>query len=374
VNGTLAIVLFFVGILFVILIHELGHYLVARRFGFRVLEYFVGFGPRVWSTRRRGIEYGIKAFPLGGYVKIAGMNPWEKVAAEDVPQAYFSKPTWQRALVIVAGPGSHLVVAAMLFAASFWIFGQDVEREHLLISQIQSINGGVSPARVAGVHAGDEILSIGDIASPDSQQLQRALRAHIGESVTLVVQRAGEPVSLSVTPELAVAEGREIARIGVLVDHIEQRPVGPVEGLVLGGGEIGPSVALSVETVGRVFGPDGIGSVFRALFTDEPRDALGPTSVIGIGQAVGEAGTAGRWNPILQTLAFATVFIGLINLVPLPPFDGGHLLLLAIEKVRGRPVDLRRVVPVSVAVMTFLAVFVGATMVLDIAEPITQVP
>ncbi|MGZ8578650.1 MAG: site-2 protease family protein, partial [Actinomycetota bacterium] len=116
--GALAIVGFFVGLLGVILIHELAHYATARAYGFRVLEYFVGFGPRVWSTRRQGIEYGVKALPLGGYVRIAGMNPF----ADDVPpgdeaRAYGAKPIWQRAIVIASGPLSHFLVAAILFSA-----------------------------------------------------------------------------------------------------------------------------------------------------------------------------------------------------------------------------------------------------------------
>jgi len=114
--GPLATVLFFVGILVIILIHEAGHYIAARGYGFKVEQYFVGFGPKVWSFRRGEIEYGVKALPLGGYVKIAGMNPYEPVADADLPRAYGSKPRWQRALVIFAGPGSHFVVAALLFA------------------------------------------------------------------------------------------------------------------------------------------------------------------------------------------------------------------------------------------------------------------
>lgn len=373
-SGPLAIVLFFLGVVVVILVHELGHYLVARRFGFQVLEYFVGFGPRLWSTRRDGIEYGVKAFPLGGYVKIAGMNPWETVAPDDVPRAYFSKPAWQRALMIFAGPGSHVVVALLLFAASFWIFGQEVPREHLQISQVQRINGSTSPALDAGIRPGDELLVVGGVESPDSERLQEVLLANVGRAVDVVIGRDGDRIPLSVTPELAEVDGREIARMGVIVDRFENEAVGPVEGLVLGAGEVGNATVSSIQTVGRVFGPEGIGSVFRALFTDAPRDADGPTSVVGIGQAVGEAGQEGEWFLILQFLGYVTVFIGLLNLLPLPPFDGGHLALIAIEKVRGRPVDFRRVVPVSVAVLTFFAIFVGATMVLDIAEPITRAP
>ena len=373
-SGPLAVVLFFVGVILVILVHELGHYLVARGFGFKVLEYFVGFGPRLWSTRRGEIEYGIKALPLGGYVKIAGMNPWETVATEDVPRAYFSRPAWQRALMIFAGPGSHVLVAGLLFAGSFWIFGQDVLREHLMISQVQRINGSSSPALEAGLRPGDEILRVADVQSPGSERLQQVLRAHVGRPVDLVILRDGSELTASVTPELAEVEGRELARVGVVVDLFESQPVGLIEGLALGAGAVGDATVSSLQTVGRVFGPEGVGSVFRALFTDTPRDAEGPTSVVGIGQAVGEAGQEGEWFLILQFLGYVTVFIGLLNLLPLPPFDGGHLALIAIEKIRGRPVDFRRVVPVSIAVLTFFAVFVGATMVLDIAEPITRAP
>jgi membrane-associated protease RseP (regulator of RpoE activity) len=374
VSGPLAIVLFFVGVVVVILVHELGHYLVARAFGFQVLQYFVGFGPRIWSTRRGEIEYGVKAFPLGGYVKIAGMNPWETVAPEDVPRAYFSKPAWQRALMIFAGPGSHVLVAVVLFASSFWIFGQDLERRHLLVSEVQPLGGTTSPALEAGVRPGDEILGIGTVRSPDDVELQRELRANVGREIPLVVLRDGREVALEVTPQLTRFEGREVARIGVIVDLFERVRVGPIEGLGLAMGEFGDATVSSVLTVGRVFGPEGVGSVFRALFTDEPRDREGPTSVLGIGRAVGEAGAAGEWSSILRFFGYVTVFIGLLNLLPLPPFDGGHLVLIAIEKVRGRPVDFRRVVPVSVAVLTFFAVFVGATMILDVAEPITRAP
>ena len=102
----LGVLLFAVVMLVVIMIHELGHYTVARLFGFKIEEYFLGFGPKLWSTKRGEIEYGVKALPLGGYVKIAGMNPYQPVAPEDLPRAYGSKPRWQRALVIFAGPGS----------------------------------------------------------------------------------------------------------------------------------------------------------------------------------------------------------------------------------------------------------------------------
>src|SRR5438552_1300421 len=123
-SGGVVTGLFFLGIIIVILIHEAGHYLVARAFDLKVEEYFVGFGPELWAIKRGEIRYGVKAFPVGGYVKIAGMNPYEPVKPQDLPRAYGSKPRWQRALVIAAGPGSHVVVALIVFTLSIAIFGQ----------------------------------------------------------------------------------------------------------------------------------------------------------------------------------------------------------------------------------------------------------
>src|SRR5207247_3266731 len=120
-----AIVAFFIALLAIILIHEFGHYLVARRFGFRVLEYFVGFGPKLWSFRRGEIEYGVKAIPAGGYVKIAGMNPFQNdVPPGDEERAYGARPRWQRALVILAGPVSHFLVGGLILAAVLAVSGR----------------------------------------------------------------------------------------------------------------------------------------------------------------------------------------------------------------------------------------------------------
>ena len=159
-SGTLAIVVFFTGLLFIILIHEAGHYLIARAYGFKVEEYFVGFGPKLWSFRRKDIEYGVKALPLGGYVKIAGMNPYEPVALEDQDRAYGSKPIWQRAMVILAGPGSHFIVAAILFASWLFFFGDPRTPTPYITSVETTLNGSPSPAAVAGLQPGDRIVGV----------------------------------------------------------------------------------------------------------------------------------------------------------------------------------------------------------------------
>ena len=371
----------FVGLLLVlgfitviVAIHELGHYLFARRFDMKIEQYFIGMGPKLWSTRRGETEYGVKAFPIGGYVRIAGMNPFEAVRPEDLPRTYGAKPAWQRALVIFAGPASHFLVALAIFTALLAIYGKPIPAIEVI--EIQGINNHASPAGDAGLLPGDIIVSANGqtIDIDNGERLGKIAEANVGEPVTYVVRRGDQELSFDVVPEPAMVDGEQTARIGIVIGGATES-VGPVESVVSGGGLVGRSVTQSFVTVGRVFGPEGVGSVFRALFTEEPRDPEGPTSVIGIGQVVGEAGTDGQWDRILELLGFATVFVGLINLVPLPPFDGGHLLLVGIEKLRrGRPVDMRKVVPVSVAVISLLVLFVGATMVLDITEPISLSP
>jgi membrane-associated protease RseP (regulator of RpoE activity) len=363
----------------IIAIHELGHFYFARRFAMKVTEYFVGFGPwKIWSRRKGELEYGVKPIFIGGYVKIAGMNPYEENPPEDAPRLYGAKPIWQRAITIFAGPASHFVVAAVIFAIWLSIFGdpRTAPLTPLVIDEVEfTMNGDQSPAAAAGIQAGDRILVLGDVEKPDSQQLSEIVTSQVedrpGEPLTVVVDRGGQRVTLSVVPELAEVDGETRGRMGVIVAPPDPEPAGLGAALIGGVKEVGFSVKESFSQIGRVFGPEGVGRVFTLLFNDEERRPDDAASVVGISQQVGATSSAGDWSTILYLFGFVTVFVGLINLVPLPPFDGGHLLTLAIEKVRGKPVDMRTIIPVSAAVMAFFVMFVGATIVLDVTKPIT---
>jgi len=370
VTFTIGIVLFSVGLLAVILIHELGHYVAARAFGFKVEEYFVGFGPKLWSTRRGEIEYGVKALPLGGYVRITGMNPFQEVSEADRPRAYGSKPAWQRAIVIAAGPLSHLVVAFVLFSIWIALVGSPYGPVTVFVDQVvPRLNGQVSPAETAGLRPGDVLLRAGPIDVASGRSMVRYTTAHIGDPVPLVIRRDDRTLHVTVTPVAWTdpSTGDTIGRIGILTNG-RYETVGPARSVLDGGRLVGTTIVQSFGQIGQVFGPNGIGSTFRALFLGAPRTAQDPQSVVGVARVVGTAAQRGGLVDVLQLLGFVTVFIGLLNLVPLPPFDGGHLAVLVIEVVRGRAVDMRKLIPVSAVVISTLVLFVGMTLILDLTK------
>jgi membrane-associated protease RseP (regulator of RpoE activity) len=355
----------------IISIHELAHFGAARHYGMKVTEYFVGFGPRIWSTRRGELEWGVKALPIGGYVKIAGMNPYETVAPEDADRTYGAKPAYQRALTIFAGPGSHFVVAAILFSITFFFFGDFRSTVPVVGSVESSMNGSSSPAADAGMKAGDVIVGIGDVRNPTQDQMRdivtAAVRHDPGTPLAITVERDGQEIDLEMVPELDTVGGVTMGRVGIVLGT---ERIGLVPSVVAGVKEVGFAIAESVGQVGRVFGPQGVGRIVTLLTSDAPRSNSDATSVVGISQQVGATSSNGDWGTILYFFAFVTVFIGLINLLPLPPFDGGHLAVVAYEKVMHRSVDMRKLIPVSAAVIAFFVIFVSATMFLDVMKPI----
>jgi membrane-associated protease RseP (regulator of RpoE activity) len=372
---TLTIVGFVIALFAIVMIHELGHYLVARAYGFRVLEYFLGFGPKLWSFRRGEIEYGVKAIPAGGYVKIAGMNPFENdVPPGDERRAYGARPRWQRALVILAGPVSHFVVGGLILGLVLSVWGRPTGPWR--IDGVPRTVGvdTPSPAYQAQMLPGDLIISIAGVPTDDVEALNGVVTDHIGQPVPVVVQRDGRTMTFTLVPVAEDADGQTKGRLGVVITQVGTEHVSVPVAFVQGFGDVGSFAGQSVSQIAHVFGPQGFGRVFTLLFTDTPRDRSDPASVVGISREVGVIGQQGNWAYVLSVFAYIVIFIGLVNLLPLPPFDGGHLAVLAIEKVRGRRVDLKKMVPVSAVVLALLGVLTISTLVLDIWKPLPTSP
>ena len=369
--AALGIGAFIVALILVIVIHEAAHFGVARAFDIKVSEFFVGFGPKLWSRKRGDTEVGFKAIPAGGYVKIAGMNPFETIPPEDLPRTFGAKPIWQRALVIVAGPATHFALAFLCFALWLAFVGQPEPRGARIALVDATLNGAPSPAAVGGLEEGDVLLAVGDREDPTAEDLREYTTAHVGEPVPFTIRRDGEVVEVTMTPKLDVIEGEEIGRIGVQVEPIRIVRVteGPV-GSVTGGVDlVGENLVGTVQGVARIFGPEGLGRMVDLVFTDEQREPGDATSVVGVGRLAGSLASDDSFGDLLFLFGIVNVFVGFLNLLPLPPFDGGHLAILTIEKVRGRPVDLRKVIPVSAAVAAFFIVFTVAVVYVDIVKP-----
>ena len=371
--STLAQVAFFLALVVVIVIHEAAHFGMAKRFGIKVDEFFVGFGPRLWSTMRGETEYGIKLLPAGGYVRIAGMNPYEEIEPEDLPRTFGAKPIHQRALVIVAGPITHFLLAFVVFAGWLGLVGQPTVVSPLVAEVAPTLDGAPSPAVVAGLRVGDRIVAVGVVDAPTDQELVAYTRSHVGEAITLVVERDGDRFPVTLTPVLSTVDGERAGRIGVALG--QARESAGFLGSITGAGRLlGLSIATTAQSLGRVFGPEGIGRIAQLLFTDAPRAVTDPASIVGVTHVAGQAAAAGRFGDIFYLFAVVNVFIGLLNLLPLPPFDGGHLAVLVIERIRGRAVDPRRLIPVSVAVAGFLLLFTLSVVWLDLVKPISLAP
>jgi membrane-associated protease RseP (regulator of RpoE activity) len=370
--GALGQVSFFVALILVIVVHEAAHFGVARLFGIKVTEFYVGFGPKIWSTKRGETEVGFKWIPAGGYVKIAGMSPYEEIAPEDLPRTYGAKPRWQRALVIIAGPATHFVLAFLCFSIWLLAVGEPVEVSSPILDRVpQVLDGEPAPAYAAGLRQGDRVVALDGVPIGSSDAFSRYLETRVGEEIDVTVQRRAERLTVPVTPVTSIVEGEEKARIGVVLipGRIVRETAGPVGSVTGGVREVGTALTSTVKGVTRIFGPEGVGRVVELVFTDAPRRREDPTSVVGVGRVAGNIASEGNFWDILYLFGVVNVFVGFLNLLPLPPFDGGHLAVLLIEKIRGRAIDMRKVIPVSAVVAAFFIVFTVAVVYVDLVKP-----
>ena len=356
----------------VVVVHEAGHYLMARRYGMKVDQFFVGFGPRIWSFRRGETEYGIKWILLGGFVKIAGMDPYEEVAPEDRERTYGAKPMRQRAMTILAGPLSHFLMAFVVLWAFLAFVGAPATFAATIEQVAPTLGDAVSPATTAGLRPGDVVVEVnGEPVDPIG--FQRSTRGSVGSPMELTVEREGETVTVTATPVLAPGEdGEEVGRLGVILGSqvLTRDAVGPLRAVPDAADTIVELTGASIAGVVRAFGPEGIGRVGSLLFGGAERNVEDVMSPVGIARVAGEGSRDGDLDLLVGLFVGFNVFVGLLNLLPLPPFDGGHLAALGIEKLRGRPVDPRKMIPVSAVVLTFLLLYVGSVMFLDLTKPV----
>jgi membrane-associated protease RseP (regulator of RpoE activity) len=373
----LGILLFAIFVLFAIGLHEFGHFATAKAFGIKVDRFFIGFGPKIWSTRRGETEYGISAFPIGGYVRIAGMNPLEPIPAEEKARTFKSKPAWQRAIVLAAGSITHFLVALIIIASILAISGEpDVKHPTLVIGVVGTATPGeVTPSMRAGLKPGDRVVSVAGVKVTRWQQVQDAIRSRPGQTIEIVVLRRGTERTLRATLDATTDKktGKKIGFLGVSPQFgVIHR--GPLSAIGEAGRQVGVGMKDSIMAFGRIFRPSTIGRLFQVATGSKQRSADDPATVVGIGKESGDLARRGDFVGLFLIVASFNVFVGVANLLPLPPLDGGHLAVLAWEKITRRDVDVRRLLPVTAMVLAAFGTLFILLLYLDIVKPLPSLP
>jgi membrane-associated protease RseP (regulator of RpoE activity) len=371
----LGVLLFVAFLLLAIGLHEAGHFATAKVFGIKVDKFFIGFGPKLWSTKRGETEYGVSVLPFGGYVKIAGMNPLEEVAPEDRHRAFKAKPAWQRAIVLAAGSITHFFVAIIIIASILAIVGQpDPNRPTLSVGGVGANDPGVvAPAEKAGLKPGDRIVAIDGIEVKSWDELVALVRERPNTTVTIVLERDGRRMERPVTLGERVLEGRTVGFLGVSSDF-EKIEYSFPSAIGQAAEEVGRGMKDSLLAFKRIFSPATLGRLFKVAAGEEERKIDDPTSVVGIGKISGDAAKRGDFVSLFLIVAGFNVFIGVANLLPLPPLDGGHLAVLAAEKITRREIDMRRLLPITAMVLTIFGTLFLLLLYLDIAKPLPSLP
>ncbi len=388
-------VIFIVALLFSVMLHETGHFVTAKKFGMKVTRYFVGFGPTLWSTWRGETEYGVKALPFGGFVKIIGMHSLDDVDdPADEPRSFRRHPAWQRIIVLCAGSFMHFVLAFLLIfglALGIGIENDNTTQLGTVSSCVASSSTALangtctasdqpSPAKLAGLRVGDKVTAFDGTPVSNWTQLGNAIRkAPAGSPATITVLRHGQTETLHAT--LASVSGRSGAYLGIAPTVVFQ-PASPVRAVQYTGSAFGQVIVGSVKAVAA------LPAALPKLFSKDRGNTAGGqvSSVVGAAEATGTAVAANigwqyKVSFVLLLIASLNIFVGVFNMLPLLPLDGGHVAVVVWERIRawfarlrGRPdpglVDMAKLLPVSFSIFMVLMFFGVVLILADIVNPV----
>lgn len=366
---TLWVIVAIFGVAIIILLHEAGHYFAAKAVGVKVEQFSLGFGKEIVGWTRGETRYSIKWFLAGGSVRILGMNPEEEISEEDLPRCYKSVAYWRRAVIIVAGSAVHLLCALIIFTLIYWPIGYPVPVSSSRIGPVggtvEIVSGNTvrklaAPAAKVGLKKGDVITSINRVPVHTWDQVTGQLSGRPGQEVSLTVKRGNQ--SITVQPTLLSIQGK--GKLGITPDT-RIRKTSPVKAVYYGIITTGRMTGLLIKGIGSLFSM----STLRILIGQQQRNMNSPRSIVGAAQLAGQAAQR-SFSDFLAIMGEIFLFLAIFNLIPLPPFDGGHLLVIVIEKVFGKDIDMRKLMPVAWVVIVTLSLVALRLAYLDIFRPL----
>ena len=375
----IGILAFVIALLFSVMVHEFGHYLTARHYGMKVSEFFLGFGKRLWSTRRGETEFGIKAIPAGGYCRIEGMAPNDEMPAGEENRAFYKASSAKKLVVLGAGSFLHFVLGYLLLFTLFAGVGTN---------QVLPIIGEVvkeSAAADAGIKAGDEVISINGVAVKSWYKDVEAIRNSGGKDLILGVNRDGQQITITATPRLTEVDGAKRYVLGI-INTVGIKRSGVLQSASYAFTATKSFIQESAKSLVAL--PSKVPALWGQTVRGEERDANGLVGVVGVarvsGQAVGDAhlSISERAATFILIVASLNIFVGLFNLLPILPLDGGHMAVAIADEIRAlfarvrkrpRPaaIDVTVLTPITMVVFVILASLTLLLLVADVINPVT---
>ncbi|MGA2124413.1 MAG: M50 family metallopeptidase [Acidimicrobiales bacterium] len=385
VGWALPLVIFL--IILMVMGHEFGHFITAKRAGLLVTDFFVGFGPIIWSTTRGETRYGVRALLLGGYVKVPGMTWGTPVDPAIESRTYREASYPKKVLFASAGSIMHLIMALALAWASLAFIGVP-SSTHVGILAFDAWQGHKeNAAQLAGLKVGDQIVKVDGVTITNETQLANLVHRSAGKRLTLLVDRDGRDLTLHATPASGTKikeDGETLSSggyIGIQVGDltVHESALAAIPHAVT---QIGNTIDEAAHALVHVFSPGEFASLFHqvsspAAATNVKNEDTRPVSIVGVGRIAVEAANAGP-GQLIAILVAVNIFVGVLNMLPMLPLDGGYVAIATYERLRtrrGQPryhADINKLAPVIYAFMGVLLVLFACTLYLDIAHPIAN--
>ena len=376
----IGILAFVFALLFSVMVHEFGHYLTARRYGMRVSEFFLGFGTRIWSRQRGETEFGIKAIPAGGYCRIEGMTPRDEMPEGESDRAFYRASSGRKLIVLGAGSFLHFVLGYLLLFVLLAGVG---------VNQVLPVIGSVAPnsaAAEAGFQKGDEIIAINGDTSTDWQDQLLKIRNSEGKPLTFTIKRGGVEQTITASPRMTnIDDGTSRYVLGITNEFGTKR-IDPLKSVTTAASLTWRFTTASAKSLVQL--PTKIPALWGQTFGGEKRDENGLVGVVGVARVSGQAAASGeltlseRLGTFILIVASLNIFVGLFNLLPILPLDGGHMAVAIADEVRAlfarirrkpRPaaIDVQVLTPVTAVVFVILAALTVLLLIADIFNPIS---